>query len=78
MVHTMVRIADELAQPIATPEETRQILELGTWYDTPDETIVRPRTATQPRRRRTRLLTYDTDGRLPHPTETPADPRYVL
>ena len=28
-------IAEELGRPIATPEETRQILKLGTWYDSP-------------------------------------------
>jgi hypothetical protein len=39
MTRKMVRIAEELGRPIATPKETRQILKLGTWYDTPDETL---------------------------------------
>ena len=78
MVRKMVRIADELGRPIATPEETRRILKLGTWYDTPDETLFNLGLPPNRDEGERGFLTYDTDGRLPHPIETPADPRYVL
>lgn len=39
MIRKMARFAEELGRPLATPEETRQILKLGTWYDSPEETL---------------------------------------
>jgi hypothetical protein len=78
MVRKMVSIADELARPIATPEETRQILKLGTWYDSPNETLFSLGLPPNRDEGERGFLTYDTDGRLPHPIETPADPRYVF
>ncbi|MFE3055996.1 3-keto-5-aminohexanoate cleavage protein [Nocardia sp. NPDC059239] len=39
MIRKMVRFAEELGRPIATPEQTRQILKLGTWYNTAEETL---------------------------------------
>jgi uncharacterized protein (DUF849 family) len=78
MVHHMVRIANELARPIATAKETRDILKLGTWYDTPNETLFNLGLPPNREEGERGFLTYDTDGRLPHPIETPSDPRYVL
>jgi hypothetical protein len=74
----MVSIADELGRPIATPEETRQILKLGSWYDSPNETLFNLGLPPNRDEGERGFLTYDTDGRLPHPIETPADPRCVL
>ena len=78
MVRKMARIAQELGRPIATPQETRQLLKLGTWYDSPDETLFNLGLPPNREEGVRGFLTYDTDGRLPHPVETPADPRYVL
>ena len=38
-VEQMVRIAKELGRRIATPEEAREIMKIGTWYSSPDETL---------------------------------------
>ncbi|MFJ9368825.1 3-keto-5-aminohexanoate cleavage protein [Nocardia sp. NPDC101769] len=39
MIRKMVRIAEELGRPIATPEQTREILELGAWYNTAEKAL---------------------------------------
>ena len=81
MVRKMVRIADELGRPIATPEETRQILKLGTWYDTPDETLFHlglpPNRGEGQRGFLTYegYLAYEQGGRVRSGAATPADPR---
>jgi uncharacterized protein (DUF849 family) len=79
MIRKMVRIADELGRPIATPEETRQILKLGTMYDTAEETLFNLGLPPNRDEGERGFLTYDTnEGRLHAPFETPADPRTVL
>jgi hypothetical protein len=68
MINKMVHIAEEFGRPIATPEETRQILKLGTWYDSPKETLFNlglPPVCEEGERG---FLTYETDeGRLHAP-----------
>jgi uncharacterized protein (DUF849 family) len=84
MVRKMVRIAEELGRPIATPEETRQILKLGTWYDTPDETLFNlglpPNRGEGQRGFLTYegFLAYEQEGRVHSRVVTPADPRDIL
>jgi uncharacterized protein (DUF849 family) len=79
MINKMVHIAEELGRPIATPEETRQILKLGTWYDNPNETLFNLGLPPVREEGERGFLTYETDeGRLHAPLETPADPRTVL
>ena len=38
-VEQVVRLAKELNRKVATAEEARQILKIGTWYDSPEETL---------------------------------------
>ena len=38
-VEQMVRMARELGRDVATAADARRILKIGTWYDTPDETL---------------------------------------
>jgi uncharacterized protein (DUF849 family) len=80
MVKKMVRIADELGRPIATPEETRRVLKVGVWYDTVEETLFNLGLPPNPQEGERGFLTYDTDGRLPSPDaeELPGDTRLVL
>jgi uncharacterized protein (DUF849 family) len=84
MVRKMARIAEELGRPIATPEETRQILKLDTWYDTPDETLFNlglpPNRGEGQRGFLTYegFLAYERDGRVHSTAPTPADPRDIL
>lgn len=81
MVRKMVRIAEELGRPIATPQETRDILKLGVWYDTPNETLFNLGLPPNREEGERGFLTYEgaiTDGHVHAPVETPADPRHVL
>src|ERR1700739_3475277 len=78
MVRRMVSMAQEIDRRIATPEATRQILHLVTWYDTPNETLVNLGLPPVREEGERGFLTYETDGRLHAPLETPADPRSVL
>ena len=79
-VEKQVRMARELGREIATAEDARRILKIGTWYNSVEETLFN---LGLPPNRGTRLgfLTYETDGRLPDPAAVPAspvDPRHVL
>ena len=47
-VEQVVRIAKELGRKVATGDEARQILKIGTWYNSPDETLGQPWAAAQP------------------------------
>ncbi|HPU53781.1 MAG TPA: 3-keto-5-aminohexanoate cleavage protein, partial [Burkholderiaceae bacterium] len=38
-IRQLVRIADELGRPIATAQQTRDILKIGVFYDTVEETL---------------------------------------
>jgi hypothetical protein len=78
MVRKMVNMAEELGRPIATAEETKKILKLGEWYDTPNETLFNLGLPPNREDGERGFLTYNTDGRLHVPVETPSDPRYVL
>jgi len=74
----------QIARLRATPEETRQILKLGTWYDTPDETLFNlglpPNRGEGHRGFLTYegFLAYEKDGRVHSRVVTPADPRDIL
>jgi uncharacterized protein (DUF849 family) len=41
MIEKNVRIANELGRKIATADEARKILKIGTWYDSADETLLK-------------------------------------
>jgi len=64
-VEWAVKTAEQFGRKVATAEEARQMMKLGVWYDTPDETLRHlglPPNRTEGQRG---FLTYDTDGRLP-------------
>ena len=65
-VEQVVRIANELGRKVATADEARQMLKIGTWYDSPDETLAN--LGLPPNRKDGQLgfIVKETDGRL-HP-----------
>ena len=65
-VEQVVRIANELGRKVATADEARQMLKIGTWYNSPDETLVN--LGLPPNRKDGQLgfIVKETDGRL-HP-----------
>jgi uncharacterized protein (DUF849 family) len=77
MIRKMARIAEELGRPLATPEETRRILKLGTWYDSPEETLFNLGLPPNRDEGERGFLTYETNGRLHAAVATPSDPRDI-
>lgn len=71
-VEQVVRIAKELGRKVATADEARQILKIGTWYNSPDETLAN--LGLPPNRKDGQLgfIVKDTDGRL-HPPVSGSD-----
>ncbi|HEY7067646.1 MAG TPA: 3-keto-5-aminohexanoate cleavage protein [Chloroflexota bacterium] len=79
MVEKNVRMARELGREIATAEEARRILKLGTWYNSVEETLFNLGLPPNRAEGQQGFLTYDTDGRLPTaPADDTVDPRLVL
>ncbi len=39
-IEQMVRIAKEIGRPVATCQEARKIMKIGTWYNSPEETLL--------------------------------------
>jgi uncharacterized protein (DUF849 family) len=71
-VEQVVRIAKELGRKVATADEARQILKIGTWYNSPDETLAN--LGLPPNRKDGQLgfIVKETDGRL-HPPVSGSD-----
>jgi hypothetical protein len=63
-IEQMVRIARELGRPIATGDEARRMLKIGTWYNSVDETLAN--LGLPPNRKDGQLgfVVKETDGRL--------------
>jgi hypothetical protein len=71
-VEQVVRIANELGRKVATADEARQMLKIGTWYNSPDETLAN--LGLPPNRKDGQLgfIVKETDGRL-HPPASGSD-----
>jgi hypothetical protein len=79
MVEKNIRMARELGREIATAEEARRILKIGTWYNTVEETLFNLGRPPNRAEGQQGSLTSDTDGRLPTvPAAEAGDPRLVL
>jgi uncharacterized protein (DUF849 family) len=63
-VEQVVRLAKELDRKIATADEARQILKIGTWYNSPEETLAN--LGLPPNRKDGQLgfMVKETDGKL--------------
>jgi uncharacterized protein (DUF849 family) len=66
-VEQVVRIANELGRKVATADEAHQMLKIGTWYNSPDETLAN--LGLPPNRKDGQLgfIVKETDGRLHSP-----------
>ena len=71
-VEQVVRIANELGRKVATADEARQMLKIGTWYNSPDEALAN--LGLPPNRKGGQLgfIVKETDGRL-HPPVSGSD-----
>lgn len=66
-IEQVVRMAKEMGRKVATAEEARQMLKLGVWYNSPDETLAA--LGLPPNRKDGQLgfIVKDTDGRVRPP-----------
>ena len=72
-------IADTLGRKIATGDDARRIMKIGTWYDTVEETLFNLGLPPNPPAGQPGFLVYDTDGRIPQAAGSPdIDPRQIL
>jgi uncharacterized protein (DUF849 family) len=62
-----VKMAEQFGRKVATADEARQIMKIGTWYDTVEETLFNLGLPPNRPEGQKGFLTYDTDGRLPKP-----------
>jgi hypothetical protein len=69
-VEQVVRLAKELGRNIATADEARQMLKIGTWYETPEETLAA--LGLPPNRKGGQLgfIVKETDGKLRPPLQS--------
>ena len=71
--------SDEPGRPLATPEETREILKLGVMYDSPDETLFKLGLPPLRGEGERGFPVYDAEGRfLKQPQDTGVDPTDIL
>jgi hypothetical protein len=72
-IEQVVRMANELGRKIATADEARQMLKIGTWYDSVDETL--GALGLPPNRKTGQLgfIVKETDGRLKPPRASSSD-----
>jgi hypothetical protein len=63
-VEFMARIAKELGREVATGDDARRIMKIGTWYDSADETLLQLGLPPNRKEGRPGFLGYATDGKL--------------
>jgi uncharacterized protein (DUF849 family) len=63
-IEQMVRMAKELGPPIATPEQAKEIMKIGTWYNSVEETLFNLGLPPNRKGGQQGFLTYETDGKI--------------
>ena len=71
-------MAEQFGRKVATADEARQIMKIGVWYDTVEETLFNLGLPPNRSEGRKGFLTYDTDGRLPRAAAAPTSPVSIL
>jgi uncharacterized protein (DUF849 family) len=66
-VEWAVKTCEQFGRKVATAAEARQMMKVGVWYNTVEETLFNLGLPPNRAAGQTGFLTYDTDGRLPQP-----------
>jgi beta-keto acid cleavage enzyme len=78
-IETLKGIADRLGRKIASGDDARRIMKIGTWYDTVEETLFNLGLPPNRPEGQPGFLVYDTGGRIPQVAgSTDIDPRQIL
>lgn len=72
------KTAEQFGRRVATADEARQMMNLGVWYDTVEETLFKLGLPPNRPEGHKGFLTYDTDGRLPKAAEARSNPVSIL
>ena len=68
----------EFGRKVATAEEARQIMKVGVWYDTVEETLFNLGLPPNRKDGQKGFLAYETDGRIPRTADARTNPVSVL
>jgi uncharacterized protein (DUF849 family) len=77
-VEWAVNMAEQFGRKVATADEARDMMKIGTWYDTVEETLFRLGLPPNRPEGYKGFLAYDTDGRLPKVTGTKTHSTSIL
>jgi hypothetical protein len=69
MIEWQIRMAEQLGRPIATPAQTRQMMKIGVWYKTTDETLANIGLPPNREGSQQGFLVHKTDGRFHPPAQ---------
>ena len=73
-----VKQSEQFGRKVATADEARQIMKVGVWYDTVEETLLKLGLPPNRHEGYKGFLAYDTDGKLPKATGAVTSPVSIL
>jgi len=73
-----VKQSEQFGRKVATAEEARQIMKVGIWYDTVEETLFNVGLPPNRTGGHKGFLAYETDGRLPDASAARSSPVSIL
>jgi len=62
-IEQMVKLSEAFGRKIATAQEAREMMKIGTWYDSPDETLFKLGLPPNRPEGKQGFVTWDTHGR---------------
>ena len=77
-VEWAVKLTEGFGRKVATAEEAREMMKIGVWYDTVEETLFKLGLPPNRPEGYKGFMSYDTDGRLPKPAGTRSTPVSIL
>jgi hypothetical protein len=73
-----VKMAEQFGRRIASADEARQMMKIGVWYDTVEETLFNLGLPPNRAAGQTGFLAYETDGRIPRTADARTSSTSIL
>ncbi len=77
-VEWAVKLCEQFGRKVATADEARKIMKVGVWYETVEETLFNLGLPPNRPEGYKGFLTYEADGRIPHPAGVRSNPTSIL
>jgi hypothetical protein len=77
-VEWAVKQSEQFGRKVASADEARQIMKVGVWYDSVEETLLRAGLPPNRSEGYKGFLAYETDGKLPKAAGTGSNPTSIL